>query len=173
MNIIPREGGLRGILGGRAIAIAVVAAVSAGCFALGFFVGGAISRSQLEGAGAAAPQEDASFQIPQSPETVVEDAPEAISPADTDEPLVEPGPREGLKTYSVQVGAYLNGKTAEALTARLRNKGYEAYIIKTATPDNRTIYKVRVGRFADRTDAELMARRLEKVAAGESIVTSN
>lgn len=173
MSLPEHDTGSRGALSGRAVAIAVIAVVSAACFALGFFVGREISRSQLREAGLSAPAEDAVLPGLEPAETVVETPPESVAPAGTEEAPGEPSSREGVKTYSVQVGAYLNGKTAETIAARLRNKGYEAYILKTATPDSRTIYKVRVGRFTDKADAELMARRLEKVAAGESVITSN
>jgi cell division septation protein DedD len=173
MSIPEHETGSRGALSGRAVAIAVLAVVSAACFGLGFFVGREISRGQLREAGLTAPMEEAALPGLAPAETVVETPPESTAPAGTDEAPGEPASSEGAKTYSVQVGAYLNGKTAETLAARLRNKGYEAYILKTATPDSRTLYKVRVGRFADKADAELMARRLEKVAAGESIITGN
>lgn len=155
----------------RALAIAVIAVVSAACFALGFFVGRAISKSQHEVAGMLAPQEGDALSGLQTDENVTETLPEKMAPAGAGDEAA--GSPEGAKTYSVQVGAYLNGKAAETLMARLRNRGYDAYILKTSTQDGRTIYKVRVGRFTDRREAELMARKVEQVAAGESIVTSN
>lgn len=168
MDTTSHSAGLRRALNDRALAIAVIAVVSAACFALGFFVGRAISKSQHEVAGMLAPQEGDALSGLQTDENVTETLHEKMAPAGE-----EAGSPEGVKTYSVQVGAYLNSKAAETLMARLRNRGYDAYILKTSTQDGRTIYKVRVGRFTDRREAELMARKVEQVAAGESIVTSN
>jgi hypothetical protein len=170
MDTTSHSAGLRRALNDRALAIAVIAVVSAACFALGFFVGRAISKSQHEVAGILAPQEGDALSGLQTHEDVTETLHDKMAPDGAGE---EAGTQEGVKTYSVQVGAYLNGKAAETLMARLRNRGYDAYILKTSTQDGRTIYKVRVGRFTDRREAELMARKVEQIAAGESIVTSN
>jgi cell division septation protein DedD len=63
--------------------------------------------------------------------------------------------------YAVQIAA-LNVRTeAEAIAKRLTSKGYAAYVL---APPNGTpaVYRVRVGKFPTRREAESMAARLKK-----------
>ena len=52
-------------------------------------------------------------------------------------------------------------QTRDAVAKRLTSKGYAAYVLAPAsgTP---TIYRVRVGRFATRREAETIAAKLQK-----------
>jgi DedD protein len=63
--------------------------------------------------------------------------------------------------YAVQLAA-LNSRTeADAMAERLSSKGYAAYVVAPAggTP---AVYRVRVGTFSTRREAETIATRLEK-----------
>jgi cell division septation protein DedD len=63
--------------------------------------------------------------------------------------------------YAVQIAA-LNVRTeADAIAKRLASKGYAAYVVSPAsgTPQ---IYRVRIGKFESRREAETMATKLEK-----------
>jgi cell division septation protein DedD len=63
--------------------------------------------------------------------------------------------------YAVQIAA-LNVRTeAEAIAKRLTSKGYAAYVL---APPNGTpaVYRVRVGKFPTRREAETIATRLKK-----------
>ncbi|MDD5195745.1 MAG: SPOR domain-containing protein, partial [Candidatus Omnitrophica bacterium] len=62
--------------------------------------------------------------------------------------------------FSIQVGAFSKKKNAEDLARELQ-KNYNVYVVedKTATL---TLYKVRVGKFTDRKEAESMRLRLAK-----------
>jgi DedD protein len=74
------------------------------------------------------------------------------------------------ETYSVQAGAFFNSKDAETLKATLRKKGYTVYIQSTKTPEGKTIYRVRVGKFKDKKAAELLALRLKKTEGIDAFV---
>jgi cell division septation protein DedD len=67
----------------------------------------------------------------------------------------------GGQGYAVQIAA-LNVRTeAEAIAKRLTSKGYAAYVVAppSGTP---AVYRVRVGKFPSRREAESIAARLKK-----------
>ena len=81
--------------------------------------------------------------------------PNAAAPltADTDAPLAEP-PGTG---FVVQVAAVRQRAAANAIARRLGTKGYPAFVT-TAGPN----FRVRVGKYNDRREAESVAGRLEE-----------
>jgi DedD protein len=63
--------------------------------------------------------------------------------------------------YAVQIAA-LNVRTeADAIAKRLSSKGYSAYVL-TPPRGTPTVYRVRVGKFPTRREAESIAARLKK-----------
>jgi DedD protein len=68
-------------------------------------------------------------------------------------------PRSGV--WVVQVQALKGQSAANAVAQRLTAKGYPAFVLSPA-PGAPSIYRVQVGRFNDRREAEQVARRLEK-----------
>ena len=100
----------------------------------------------------AAPQvEAAKAPVTPAKETV------AAKPAHT--PAASPGGRPGI--WVVQVHALKDQSQAAALAQRLTGKGYPAFVLNPA-PGAPSIYRVQVGRYNDRHEAEQVARRLEK-----------
>lgn len=67
--------------------------------------------------------------------------------------------------FTVQVAAYDTEKGAERLVATLRAQGLDARVVGTAKP-----FRVRVGRYATRADAEEASRHIDAVAKSKSIV---
>jgi len=63
--------------------------------------------------------------------------------------------------YAVQIAALNIRSEADAIAKRLAAKGYEAYVLNPAagTPQ---IYRVRIGKFGSRREAETIATKLEK-----------
>jgi len=59
-------------------------------------------------------------------------------------------------TFSIQVGAFSSRDAANSVVARLKGKGYDAYVV---TPSE-GLFNVRVGRFAGRADAERVQAKL-------------
>jgi cell division septation protein DedD len=85
---------------------------------------------------------------------------QASPPATPAPPAAQPAEPAG-QGYAVQIAA-LNVRTeAEAIAKRLTSKGYSAYVL---TPPQGTplVYRVRVGKFPTRREAESMAARLKK-----------
>ena len=63
--------------------------------------------------------------------------------------------------FVVQIAALRERSEAEAIVARLSGKGYRAYLLAPAA-GGAAVYRVRVGKFKSRREAEATAGRLEK-----------
>ena len=71
-------------------------------------------------------------------------------------------PRSATATrdgYTVQVAAVKQRNEAEAIARRLVSRGYDAYIVEPGVSGAK-MYRVRVGSYPDRRDAERVMRRL-------------
>ena len=64
--------------------------------------------------------------------------------------------------FAVQVGAFIDRKRAENLTAELQQKGEYAYIVETIDQQNRRFYRVRVGQLALLDEAQKLKSKLSK-----------
>jgi hypothetical protein len=62
--------------------------------------------------------------------------------------------------WSVQVGAFRNEQDAITLATTLKNKGYEAYVIRGEV-NAVSLYRAKVGRFTTRDEAERLLRILK------------
>ena len=71
----------------------------------------------------------------------------ATATADTTEP------KENSPVWSVQVNAYPDERSAKQLVDRLKNKGYNA-VITEARNQGKVWYRVRVGRYGSREEAD-------------------
>ncbi len=63
--------------------------------------------------------------------------------------------------WVIQVNALTNRGAADAMARRLSGKGYPAFVLAPASGAP-VVYRVQVGRYTDRREAEQVARRLEK-----------
>lgn len=88
-------------------------------------------------------------------------------PAETAATVTE-GFREG---FTIQVSSSRDISSANALAARLRSSGYPAYVSSSDTPDGLRWYRVRVGAFDERSDAETVARGISNFQGIRSWVT--
>jgi cell division septation protein DedD len=64
--------------------------------------------------------------------------------------------------FIVQVFASPNGQAAASVVRQLAAKGYPAFLVRPAASAKPAMFRVQVGRFQDRTEAESVSRRLEK-----------
>ena len=55
--------------------------------------------------------------------------------------------------YTIQVAAESNADAAAQNVGRLIDAGYEAYSLEHTTADNKTLYRIRIGKYATRDDA--------------------
>jgi cell division septation protein DedD len=103
---------------------------------------------------AAAPPAAASEPAAPSPAT----SKPAAAPA---EPAVKVPTSGRPGTWVIQVGALQNRAAASSIVQSLIAKGYPAFLLQPAKGAP-AIYRVQIGRYDDRREAEQVARRLEK-----------
>ncbi len=65
-------------------------------------------------------------------------------------------------TWVVQLVALRDRGAAGSIVSRLTSKGYPAFVVNPAAGSPAPVFKVQVGRYNDRREAEQVARRLEK-----------
>lgn len=64
--------------------------------------------------------------------------------------------------FAIQVAAIREREEAETMVKRLVGKGYPAYVVVPRQGEPSQIYRVRVGKFQDRREADTVAARLQK-----------
>ena len=86
----------------------------------------------------------------------------AAAPAPAQAPVVDAArPEPAGQGFAVQIAALNVRSEADAIAKRLSSKGYAAYVLAPAdgTP---SVFRVRVGKFPTRREAESIAARLQK-----------
>jgi cell division septation protein DedD len=73
-----------------------------------------------------------------------------------------PAPAASRDTWVVQIVALRDRTMASSIVQRLNGKGYPAFVVNPTAGTPAPVFKVQVGRYADRGEAEQVARRLEK-----------
>ena len=93
-------------------------------------------------------------------------APAAAAPPPAPEPAAKPAAEANRlepagQGFAVQIAALNVRSEADAIAKRLSSKGYAAYVLSPAdgTP---SVYRVRVGKFPTRREAETIAARLQR-----------
>ena len=81
----------------------------------------------------------------------------------------EPAPPSAGQNWTVQIAALTVRGEAEAIATRMTSKGYPAYVV--SPPDGTSVYRVRVGKFPTRREAETLRSRLEKEEQLKPFVT--
>jgi len=81
-----------------------------------------------------------------------------------------PAPAEP-DTWTVQVSAFRSRALAEELRSRLAARGFDAYVFPSITEDGRPRYRVRVGSYQSRADAERAAGDLRSERGLNPLVT--
>ena len=162
---------LSGVLVGRGVRSQQEPAISADAAQA---TGGAVDPTAPPTPGKPAPQPEpqaqpapSSVPPPQADEDPALYARGQTKPADTKPKevpavAVAPGGSEpGATGFYVMVVAYIGKAQADRLAAGLSAKGYSAYVVPVVGK-SRTLYSVRVGKFATRAEADAVKRRLEQ-----------
>jgi cell division septation protein DedD len=102
-------------------------------------------------------------------------APETIKPQAVEAPAPPPAPARSAApkpadvpaagrpgTWVVQVIATRDQSVASAVVKRLTDKGYPAFLLNPAAGSAQPFYKVHVGRYNDRREAEQVSLRIKK-----------
>ncbi|HET7308217.1 MAG TPA: SPOR domain-containing protein [Gammaproteobacteria bacterium] len=74
--------------------------------------------------------------------------------------------------WAVQAGSFANRDNAQRLTNRLKQKGFDAFILQ-AKSGRQTVYRVRVGPVDARREAEKLAPAIAAASGGPTEVVSN
>jgi CheY-like chemotaxis protein len=119
-------------------------------------------------AATAAPTSEKGLQkqaLPAKPPTPVKEEPSAPSAVAAPSTKVKPS---GKTVYSVQLGAFKSEGNATALMKKFKGKGYDVFMVKSAGKGGGALYRVLVGKSADRKESAKMAARIrdeEKIKA--------
>jgi DedD protein len=102
------------------------------------------------------------------PVTTAVKPPPAARPRESSAPRTSPtvrpvapaasGTASAPGSFTIQVGAFKDGASAESVVGRLKQKGFEAYVVAPAAADG--LFNVRVGSYRARADAERVQNRL-------------
>jgi cell division septation protein DedD len=105
--------------------------------------------------------------IPKKPAEKPQTEPQVKSPAAAAKTVPEAGPaKKGL--FYVQVGALAEEQAAQTTAEKFRKMGYHVVVMNPQATDKTPVFRVRVGGFATREQAE-GARQKLAVAAGRKI----
>jgi len=96
-------------------------------------------------------------------------APEARTPPSLPVTAKSREVASGSQGWTVQIAALNERNAAEAIARRLSSKGYAAYVFEPS--DGTAVYRVRVGKFGSRHEAETLKTRLEKEEQFKPFVT--
>ena len=75
--------------------------------------------------------------------------------------------------WSVQVGVFKTRQQADGVQRDLRASGFEASVTATAAAEGETRYRVRIGTFAAKSEAQRVADRVRAERSLPTYVTSN
>jgi CheY-like chemotaxis protein/cell division septation protein DedD len=108
------------------------------------------------------PRQEASVSSSPSPSKPVKKDTSTSSPraASTNVQAAKPS---GKTIYSVQLGVFKNEQNAAALTKQFKEKGYDAFMIKSTEKDKGTLYRVLAGKSEDKKESmKLLAKIRDK-----------
>jgi cell division septation protein DedD len=77
---------------------------------------------------------------------------------------------QGKEFYTVQIAAKADRSVAQELVGRLHSKGYPVYLRGPAPGDSKPFYRIRIGKYATRTQAEQAGREYAERERGDYLV---
>lgn len=75
------------------------------------------------------------------------------------------------RKYTIQAGAFKNEADADSLKAKLDKKGYKTFVIPFRTKKHEKLFKVMVGEFSTRKEADFLSIKLKKTEGLKTFVT--
>lgn len=120
----------------------------------------------------------AAQQVPTAPVTTLP-APTAVQKTPVPATLTPSLPQQPAKadtkqtstaTYHVQIGAFKNTDNAEALTKKLKEKGYEAFTQQGTLKNKETIYRVLIGNFETQKEAAKTAKKISTKEKTKAVI---
>jgi cell division septation protein DedD len=98
-----------------------------------------------------------------SPTYTSRSEPVVEKPATADPASADKGPRaaaEPVGPWAVQAAAFKTQAQADALQKQLKQAGFDAYVASAATSDGHANYRVRIGTFKSKVEAQRVAERV-------------
>jgi cell division septation protein DedD len=89
-------------------------------------------------------------------------SPAAAPPVSAEAPKRERPASASKDGWVVQIAALRDRQTASSIVQRLHGKGYPAFLVNPVAGAPAPVFKVQVGRYPDKEQAEQIRRRLEK-----------
>lgn len=84
---------------------------------------------------------------------------------------VDTKPKAAGGKFTIQVSAFQSRSQADHLVSNLKNKGYDAYIAQAVIPGKGIWYRVRIGTYGSRDDAQKTANTLKRKEGISTYVT--
>lgn len=109
-------------------------------------------------------------QAPRLPEAAPPKVPPSAPGAPRPAPEAAPRPTAPTSGFTIQVAAHIQRASAEAEAETLNRQGFPAYVLAAKNSKGQTWYRVRVGHFAQRSDAALALTRLARVKGKAYVV---
>lgn len=118
-----------------------------------------------------------------APAATLRPAPAATLPPATKPAAPKPSPKPSAPVraaaveapakgqFTIQVGAFKDRASADAVMGRLKGKGFAAYVLAPPTPDG--LFNVRVGSYGARPDAERVQTRLRDQEKFKPFIVKN
>jgi cell division protein FtsN len=108
-----------------------------------------------------------------APPTTVPKAPASPAPAavSSAKPALPKAVAPGAGTFTIQVGAFKDRGSADSVVARLKGKGFAAYVMSPGAAEG--LFNVRVGGYANRADAERVQGRLRDEEKFKPFIVKN
>lgn len=170
---------------GKGIIIIAVLIISSLSFTLGYFVGKSIQPPALNQTPVITQQEsteqkniypekkEAVIQQPQQTQEIQQQVEkrETQQTQETQETDKETKETPKTRKYAVQAGAFKDASVADAFKTKLDKKGYKTYIIPSETKRHKKLYKVMVGEFATRKEAEVLSIKIKNAEGLQTFVT--
>jgi cell division protein FtsN len=110
--------------------------------------------------------------VPTPSPGVVPTPPPAVAPAPPPVFVPTRPPLVDREIWTVQVSSFLSRSLAEELRARLTVRGFEVHVASAATTEGRVRYRVRVGSYPTRAEAERVAQELRAEGTLTPFVTT-
>jgi cell division septation protein DedD len=98
-----------------------------------------------------------------SPTYTSRSEPVVEKPATADSASADKGPRaaaEAVGPWAVQAAAFKTQAQADALQKQLKQAGFDAYVASATTSDGNANYRVRIGTFKSKAEAQRVAERV-------------
>lgn len=87
------------------------------------------------------------------------------------QPVIQTAPTDAK--FSIQVGSYLNVDEAYTMVGRWKAKGYSAFYVSADIPGKGRFYRVRLGSFQTKPEAQVFLNQFKKKESVEAFITSN